>query len=504
MGFVTHGELMERLATGTFNALRLGGLVVLAGAIALMFRRPEYALYFVGISFASVFPIVWWFTRRRRKGLPVLPLFVLQQAAVYLMPLFMENPTLERYSSGIIGTSAASLALFLLLLPAGWVMGFGAMHSRPSRWNMKVVGRDGGRAMGMGIALVFLSIGFVIDLLSFAGLLYKVLPLDLQGLLPVIRTFSAAASTIGALAGGYVVALRGGSSHTVYYWILFAGIAVLSISGVLISAATALVVASASGQVVGGRRVPWVFLTLTLGIVGFLNLGKFTMRERYWSTMGSKTTETKEQVSLIDLPEFYVEWVAASMEKIWIGQEVATNKRAIATEDEGASLLNRIDNFQNMAFVVNAQLGMLIRPLWGETYALIPPLFIPRIFWANKPRTHEGQIRLNLHYGRQGSIEDTSKTYIAWGLLPEAVGNFGIWLGPVILGPVLGFSFGLLEAWSRRKRVFSIEGLIAAGLALQVLVSFEMVASLLLTSTFQMVIAVALGGFALRVILPRL
>lgn len=498
LGFVTYGDLMRKFAPMLGRVLSFGALLLFVGAMALSYRRPEYVPYFVGISLSGALSIVCWFLRSGRNGLPILPLFILQQAAVYLTPLFMENESLDGYSPGVLATSAGSISLFLPLLTVGWALGASSMPSLPSRWNMKVVGRDGGRAKGMAIALAFLFIGVVFELLTYTGLIYDLLPPGLEGLFPVLRTFAAASETVGALVGGYVVTVRGRAPGAVYYWIMLAGLGALLISGVLISSATALVVAAAVGQIVGGRRVPWVFLLVALGTVGYLNLGKFTMRERYWP---AKKGEAKVQVPLIGLPEFYAEWAAASMEKVSARQEVTEAQLIGASGDKGQSVFDRINNYQNMTFVLHAMQAQQIAPLWGKTYTLIPPLLIPRILWPDKPRTHEGQILLNLHFGRQGTVEQTEMTYIAWGLLPEAVGNFGAWFGPVVLGPVLGFIFGLLETWSRRKRLFSIEGLIAAGLTLQVLVSFEMVASVFVTSSLQMVVAVVLGGMLLRQIL---
>jgi hypothetical protein len=486
LALLTHGHLIDRAVPGFRNALFGFVLVLLAGAIALAYRRPEYVFFFTSIGGAATLSIFWWFGDSG-KGLPVMPVFVLQQAVVYLLPLFVENESLERYPPGIVGSAAGSIALFLLLIPVGYHCGKRAIRSVPSRWNLSLGGRDGGRANALALALTLLSIGFVIELLSFTGWIFSLLPGGLAGLFPLLRSLGAVCSTLGALLGGYAVSSRGGQSQSTWYWLLLAGIAILSISGVLISAATALVVAAAIGQALGGRRIPWMFLGVALGIVAFLNVGKFTMRERYWNrgnTLG---------ISLVQLPGFYTEWAAASMGKIRAGQAAGEGK-AVSDEDEGQSLLDRINNYQNMVFVVNALQTLEMRPMWGETYAVIPPLLIPRVLWPGKPRTHEGQVRLNLHFGRQGSREETEKTYIAWGLLPEAVGNFGIWLGPAVFGPVAGFLLGLLEGWSRHKRLFSIEGLVGLCLLLAVLVSSEMVASVLLTATFQTVVATITGG----------
>jgi hypothetical protein len=167
------------------------------------------------------------------------------------------------------------------------------------------------------------------------------------------------------------------------------------------------------------------------------------------------------------------------------------------------SIFERINNLQNTLYVVDAiehrNKGILV----GETYALIPPLFIPRAFWADKPGAHEGQAILNVHFGRQTSMEDTKKVFIAWGLLPEAIGNFGVWGGPIIFGLTMGLGLGWLERASMRKRVMSVEGLILGGLLLITAGSYEMVASVLLTSTFQFLVAVTVAGAGLFILFKR-
>jgi len=105
---------------------------------------------------------------------------------------------------------------------------------------------------------------------------------------------------------------------------------------------------------------------------------------------------------------------------------------------------------------------------------------------------------LNLNFGRQQTTEETYRTYIAWGLLPEAVGNFGCVGGACFLGIFAGLACGLLEAWSARKRLFSVGGLIAGALLIQIAVSYEMVASVFVTATFQLLVAVFVGGLFIR------
>ena len=493
LGMLTHGNLIQQAGRLFHQAwVAYAGLLVI-GAILLGLRRPEYLPAFIFIGLASLVPIYCWLLEAR-KGAPVLPVFILQQAAVYLIPLYSENVTLEGYSPQVIQTSAWSIVLFFLLLPVGWFYGSRIIRPKPSLKNITLTGAGGEQAKAMSVALILLTIGFGFEFLTFTGWIYDLLPGALKGLSPILRTFATASEMLGALLGGYSISVRAGAPRAFLYWCLLTGICILSVSGILISSATAIVVATAVGQAAGGRRLPWGFLCVALGLASFLNLGKFTMRERYWQE------GVAQGGTLGGLPGLYAEWAETSVEKLK-ADGYFDESSGKDNGEKGQTLMERINNYQNMTFVVNAQEVLHFKPLWGGSYKLIPPLFVPRFLWANKPRTHEGQILLNLHYGRQGSVEDTEKTYVAWGLLPEAVGNFGPYGGAIFLGPVFGFLFGMLERWSIRKRLFSVEGMIAAALVLQVLLSFEMAASVFLTSTFQMVIAVAVGALILRLAL---
>jgi hypothetical protein len=91
---------------------------------------------------------------------------------------------------------------------------------------------------------------------------------------------------------------------------------------------------------------------------------------------------------------------------------------------------------------------------------------------------------LNEHFGRQAR-EDSLSTYIAWGLLPEAYGNFGPLIGSVILGAVLGGLFALVESYTAFRPLLSLEGMCSFAFFVGLATSFEMVASVFVTSQFQ-------------------
>ena len=142
--------------------------------------------------------------------------------------------------------------------------------------------------------------------------------------------------------------------------------------------------------------------------------------------------------------------------------------------------------------MINAVKAENIPILKGATYTVIPALFIPRILWPDKPRTHEGQVLLNVHFGRQDLIS-TYSTYVAWGLLPEAYGNFGPFAGAIILGAVLGLGFAWVECATARKLVISLEGFVAFSVFLNLANAFEMVSSVLVTSIFQSLVPIVVA-----------
>jgi len=138
-----------------------------------------------------------------------------------------------------------------------------------------------------------------------------------------------------------------------------------------------------------------------------------------------------------------MEWSATSLDSI-TGADgpnaVAIRGCKMESPAKNQTVLDRIDNIQNLLFAIDAVDRERITPLYGATYSVIPALLVPRILWPDKPRTHEGQVLLNVHFGRQ-DLNSTFTTYVAWGLLPEALRQFWADLGlrDPRIGPGLAF-----------------------------------------------------------------
>jgi hypothetical protein len=275
------------------------------------------------------------------------------------------------------------------------------------------------------------------------------------------------------------------------YWLMLALNCYIAASSFLLSAACTFVMSVVIGLFWSSGRIPWKLLIVLGALFSFLNIGKDAMRDRYWRINGQTNIP---DFALSEMPGHYLEWFQASTDAI-TGSGVVAKKwesemGEAAAAKENQTLLSRVNNLQNLLYVIDAETVQHIEPLHGGTYSVIPLLLVPRILLNNKPRSHEGQIMLNVHFQRQ-DLNSTYDTYIAWGLLPEAYGNFGPLTGAVVLGVTMGLLFAFLEKWTAKKLVVSMEGFIGFTIFLGIANSYEMVASVLVTSIFQALVPVA-------------
>ena len=346
-----------------------------------------------------------------------------------------------------------------------------------------------GKLKRLGFTLIIgSSLYLVLDSMNLMSALYAFLP---DGAASMVTTLVAAAGACGFFLGAMFVGSRTmPTGGRILFWSLLAGNCLISASGFLLSATTGMLASVLIGLFWSSGRMPWRYLVVVGLMLSFLNLGKFTMRERYWGADG----EASVSITLGQMPHYYGEWVQASLAAIAPNHGKDAARDSGGRSSNGQNLLERVNNLQNLLFVIDAIDAGKVPPLHGQTYSLIPPLLVPRIFWPDKPRTHEGQILLNVHFGRQ-DLDATMQTYIAWGLLPEAYGNFGAKSGAIFLGVCLGLFFAWLENFTAQKVLLSLEGFISFTILLGLMGSFEMVASILVTSIFQSVVVLIVACF---------
>ena len=206
-------------------------------------------------------------------------------------------------------------------------------------------------------------------------------------------------------------------------------------------------------------------ITLALVVLlAFLHPGKAAMRDKYWGSTLPRPSP----------PELFVEWIGTSYDAAFTPQ--------ISKESQG--LDKRLANLAMLIFVrVQQERG--IPQLDGATYSIIPQVITPRFLSPEKIRSQEGQVQLNLHYGRQRSREETEHTYIAWNMLSESVGNFGPWFGPLSIGIGFGIATRMVELLGWGQDLLSKPGLESLVLGVLLIGSYEMVASTLSAAMVQ-------------------
>jgi hypothetical protein len=438
-------------------------------------------------------------------GLPLMPMMAIQTLVIYGVPIMTSHDVILEYPQSFVFSAGVEVLIFGAAMTAAWNFGMRTFHpSPPICYALHKFSGSGVKGWSrLGFGMIGCATGFIVlQDLNLLDSFFLVLP---GGAYPIVLALLSAMSACGFFLVSLVI---GGNEATTFdkvlFWSLLVGNAMISALDFILASAAANLITVAIGLFWSRGRVPWRYLAIAMLSLSFFNTGKATMRARYWGNDDSPATS----FTLEQLPACYSEWAQASYDAI-LENNAEKSPGSGANESQSnknQTLLDRVDNLQNLLFVIDAIKTNHITPLYGDTYLLIPPLLVPRVLWPNKPRGHEGQVLLNVHFGRQ-DLDSTYATYIAWGLLPEAYGNFGPIAGSVVLGCALGFLFAWIENVSAKKLIISMEGFLLISFLMNLMNSFEMVASILVTSTFQSMVVIVLASapFVRRtVVKPRM
>lgn len=488
------------LASSTARMLKHGQWPILTtlalAALWIVWEGHPGLFAFIALAAGAYITLSLW--RTLGRGVPVLPMLALQTLVIYGVPIVSNNACIQTATVETLTRCGIELLAFQLALAGSWYFCSQLVHPADSTaWSINLIVREQTQGLTrLGFWLAGGSTAYEVAAgLGWISSIVANLPTGANSVLVAI-------TSVAAMAGFFILGLSAASGHLSQsqrgcLWMLFLTRSLIAALSLLLSVPIMGIAALATGLLWGGAKFPWRFLTISLCALAFLNLGKSDMRKRYWPQTDN---ETPPACTISDIPARYAEWTELSLARLSPAQEAG-----YTTPKERQTLLDRIDNLQNLIFVVQAVENEHIPTLGGATYSLVPPLLIPRVLWPEKPRAHEGQALLNVHFGRQIE-EDTYKTYIAWGLIPEAYGNFGAWWGSLFLGGLLGSFAAWLEMRTANKPIFSLEGFLTIALLLGLAVSSEMVASVLITSQFQQLVLIicAAAPFVRRTVLtPR-
>jgi hypothetical protein len=404
--------------------------------------------------------------------LPVFPLYVLMQVLSFASPLFAPEIVADHrvlISGVLLGSCVLPLILWFGALWLGWKLA----STRLGRLRLRRALTDGLRNPGF---LPHMSLAVAAGLQFFlSSPLYWQLPGTLAvGLLTPIRTLIGLAGLAGAFTGAYAWAQ--GRLPRRLLWLVLLGVPLAaSLGSLLLSSLQGILYAALLGLWLGRSRQALAITLAGLLLIGFLNNGKYAMRAIYWS-QGAPLPSNP--VVLLQ------QWTFASLEAI--GQA--------GDEGPGNVFTDRFNNLQNLLYVQH-ELRAGTPTLDGDSLSVIPQVLLPRFLNSNKVRSQEGQVLLNLHFGRQLSVEDTENAYIAWGFLAEGVGNYGSTLGPVLMGLATGVLLRITENIGRGQMILSTPGLLSLALTVFWLTTYEMAASTFAAAVLQIVAVVALVGW---------
>ncbi len=445
----------------------LGGFLALVAwrGFGLPFQRSMGAML---IILAALLPSFLWVSRKV-VGIPIFPLYTVTFTWIYALPLVSTHRVIAMFPPAAQLTAALSITGFLLVSTGVWYL----VVRRPAKrvmtcWMVDESRHDALLISVLGICAV-LTLGLNSSSTSLGGgvSIVRAVMSALEALLFFILSYRLSQGRLSKLSR--IVCL-----------VLMGCVFLDRFSSLLLIGAMSQLGLSVLAYIIGSHKVPWRLCLVSVALFTFLHFGKSEMRTKYWNE------EENYTVSPLAFPGFFFDWTVAS----W---------HAIVDPDEDAdveSLSDRASLMHIFLYIQGVTPG-LIPYLDGGSYQAVLPQFVPRIFWADKPASHEGTYLLCIHYGLQ-TREETETTTIDIGLPSEAYANYG-YSGLAGLAVVLGIFFGITANWARGVPIFSFRSLFAV-LVLASILQASSSASLYIASLYQATIT--LVGISLLIMRP--
>ncbi len=442
-------SMSSRNATGILSAM-IGVLILLGLALA---GSAEQMLAYLIVLFAAVLPSVLWIWMGS-PGIPILPAVSSAFIVYFGFPILTAIESSLSYTPWEITRAALTVALFLLTATAAWRVVAG-------RARQKHAFSEDRHQQAQTVRLIF--IGLAIGVVFYGSVLSGLLG-DIGSYFGLVRSVSLTLVVVTCFLIG--VARAQGVLRGAQWGLSVAGlvlIILLSWSSLFLVGGMIFALAAGLGYVIVTKRIPWLAVGLIVAVVTVLHAGKAEMRNKYWD---SGTTSIS---SVAELPGLATEWV---------GEGLA----AIAAGEVGQSVLDRASLLQ-MLLLVESETPDNVDFLFGETYALLPAILVPRFIEADKPASQVGMDLLNIRYGLL-TAEGTATTAIGWGLVAEAYANFG-YLGVIGMALLVGVCCGALAIWGANAEIVSLPTLVSISVMMGLLaleVDFIQLASSLLQS----------------------
>lgn len=456
-------------------------LLVVTGLLVYSYNDAPASVMLAALAIIAVVtvPMALW-TSGRVGGLPAVPALCAAEIIWFALPIVRYGNDLRIYDGAAIWRAAVLEISFLVPLIAIWY----AMARKPAPQprQLRMIPAQAIRPEKLGVlwlAVFAFGVAFTFSVAArWTDPLIARLP---AGTYPLLRTFA----TTGTMAAAFFLGMATGMKRlSPGGRMLFAGLFLVfwlaACRSLLLISVVPVLLPLLAGMLLGSGRLPWRTLVLSFLVLQVLHAGKATMRDRYWSYVDGSIVH----VAPVQWPAFYVEWWGAGM-------------RGLFDPIPGSGdveLLSRTSIAQMVLFA-QERAPSQVPFMDGETLWLVPKLFVPRIIWAGKPRTHEGQVRLNIHFNRQDE-ESAERIYIAWGMLAEFYANFGM-LGGLALGGCLGGLLGFMTRHTTNVPTTSLRFLAAVPLFIGSITATQMAVSTWATAMFQSIVAICLIGFVI-------
>ncbi len=417
------------------------------------------ALGFLLITATALIPLALW-CWRRVSGLPIFPLFTLGTIGTFALPLIAHHPLVVEYAPRERFLAALAVGGTNLAGVGPWYLSSRRRADATPRTCL-VLRRGGGSLVFTTILLA--TVAFDLAQMSLMADLDPSAFSLLRGV--VIALSNLAIFIVAHGLGGRRLSRFDRALHTT----LIVATMVSTLPSALMVGALSYGLMALIGYALGRGRVPWILLG-TLGATAlFLQGGKEDLRNKYWYAAEAAP------IALTDYPAMLGDWIRFSFARLDERPSPAVVPVESQSLVERASLLQLFLRIQQMS-------PTQVPYLHGSTYTIIPGLLVPRLFNEEKARTHLGTYMLAIHYNLQ-TTEDTFTTTIGFGLINEAMANFG-YVGCLALGAVLGLFYGGVARWSAGHPLLSLRSLVAI-LVLSVSFENEFSAGVYVTTLFQ-------------------
>lgn len=437
------------------------GLMLLANFKDLMHAPRPTAVGALAIGVACMYPMYLW-CAGRVKGMPVFPFFALTYLWTFCLPLLSENPNILKYSPGQHLLAATTTVIFLGSGTFVWQK----MVQTATPPMSRIFALKSGAADSFFISTV--GLGALLNMYIIGG--WSGIP---DQLFTIVRGVILGLSFLGI----FVLAYRCGQGdiprRKVLLFFIFLVLNILSAAATLVlKTALTLFLLSIFAYVIGARKVPLLLVMVGLVALMPLHYGKHEMRHKYWEGEGA------HYIQPWDYPAWFQEWSGYAMQNM----NPEPIRPHLVKQEKKESFIER-SSVIHMLMMAQEKIPAQYSYVNGATYGIIPLLFIPRALNPNKIRSHEGTHMLNIHIRRQ-TYEDTLRTTIAWGLLPEAYANFGV-IGCGWIGAFLGLFYGWVTRMAIGTPAFSFRTMFCVLILSFALASTEWTSGVYAATLFQ-------------------